>query len=185
MTAEVTNIWTEFHNELKGFILKKVRHQADTDDILQDIFVKIIRNIDRVKQAENLRPYLYGIVKNAINDHFRRIKFTENIADIPEKLSEEETESLNSAIADCCIKPFVNKLPEKYKEALILTEFQDVSQKDLAKKLNISYSGAKSRVQRGKEKLKEFFLECCAYQIDSYGNLIEAKCKERNCSKPA
>ncbi len=185
MTAEVTNIWTEFHKELNGFILKKVRHQADTDDILQDVFIKIIRNFDRVKHADNLRQYLYGIVKNAINDHFRRIKFTETIEDIPETLSEEETESLNSTIADCCIKPFVNKLPEKYKEALILTEFQDISQKDLAKKLNISYSGAKSRVQRGKEKLKELLLDCCIYQIDVYGNLIEAESKRCGCSKSA
>ncbi len=185
MTAEVTNIWTEFHNELNGFILKKVRRQADTDDILQEVFIKIIRNIDRVTQAENLRQYLYGIVKNAINDYFRRMKFTENIADIPEKLSEEETESLNAAIADCCIKPFIHKLPEKYKEALILTEFEDISQKDLAKKLNISYSGAKSRVQRGREKLKELLLDCCTYQIDAYGNLIEAESKGCNCSKTA
>lgn len=185
MTAEVTTIWNEFHKELNGFIFKKVRNQADADDILQDVFIKIIRNINRVNQAVNLRQYLYGIVRNAINDYFNRLKTTDNIEDVPEQISQEEEESLNRTIAECCIKPFVNKLPEKYKEALILTEFQDVSQKDLAAKLDISYSGAKSRVQRGREKLKDLFLGCCQYQFDAYGNLIEPENQSCGCSRSA
>ena len=52
MTTEVTNIWTDFHKELKAFIRNKTRNSADTDDILQEVFIKIIRNIDKVNQAE-------------------------------------------------------------------------------------------------------------------------------------
>ena len=181
MTNEVTNIWTDFHKELKGFIYNKTRNSADTDDILQEVFIKIIRNIDKVNQSENLRQYLYGIVRNTINDYFRNQKtiLTEN--EIEDKLSEVETQTLNSTIAECCIKPFINKLPDNYKEALLITEFQDISQKELAEKLNISYSGAKSRVQRGKEKLKELVLNCCAYESDVYGNLISNKDDNNNC----
>jgi RNA polymerase sigma-70 factor, ECF subfamily len=172
MTTEVTNIWTVFHEELKAFILSKTQNSADTDDILQEVFIKIIKNIEKVDQAENLRHYLYGIVRNAISDYFRnRIQMVDK-TEIEEKITEEETQSLNTTIAECCIKPFINRLPENYKQALLITEFQDISQKELAQKLNISYSGAKSRVQRGKEKLKELILNCCAYQNDKYGNLI-------------
>jgi RNA polymerase sigma-70 factor (ECF subfamily) len=95
--------------------------------------------------------------------------------EIPVVVSEEDDQLLNATIADCCVKPFINKLPGEYKEALLLTEFQDISQKELAEKLNISYSGAKSRVQRGRAKLKEIILDCCAYQSDVYGNLMEAE----------
>ncbi|MBK6265256.1 RNA polymerase sigma factor SigZ [Marivirga sp. S37H4] len=179
MTSEVTTIWTDFHKELKAFILNKTRNSADRDDILQDVFIKIIRNIDKINQAENVRHYLYGIVRNAINDYFRNRKQTVNDSEIVEKLTEEDTQSLNTTIAECCIKPLINKLPENYRDALLLTEFQDISQKDLAEKLNISYSGAKSRVQRGKEKLKELILDCCAYQSDKYGNLMDTE--DENC----
>lgn len=182
MTTEVTNIWTNFHKELKVFILNKTRNSADTDDILQEVFIKIIKNIEKVNQAENLRYYLYGIVRNAINDYFRnRIQVIDN-REIQEKITEEETQSLNTTIAECCIKPFINKLPDNYRDALLITEFQDISQKDLAVKLNISYSGAKSRVQRGKEKLKELILNCCSYQSDKYGNLIDTEDKNCGCS---
>jgi len=175
MTNEVTAIWTDFHKELKAFILNKTRNSADTDDILQEVFIKIIRNIDKINQAENLRHYLYGIVRNAINDHFRNRKHVIDNSVIEEKITEEENQSLNTTIAECCIKPFINKLPDNYRDALLITEFQDISQKELAQKLNISYSGAKSRVQRGKEKLKDLLLECCNCKTDSYGNILDVE----------
>jgi RNA polymerase sigma-70 factor, ECF subfamily len=175
MTSEVTTIWSDFHKELKAFILNKTRNSADTDDILQDVFIKIIHNIDKVNQAENLRHYLYGILRNAINDYFRKRKSIIDNTEIEEKITEEETQSLNTTIAECCIKPFINKLPDNYRDALLITEFQDISQKELAEKLNISYSGAKSRVQRGKEKLKNLLLQCCAYKTDIYGNILAAE----------
>jgi len=180
MTTEVTNIWNQFHKELAGFIAQTVRNPADQDDMLQEVFVKIIRNQDKVNQAENLRGYLYAIVRNTINDYYRSQKHNRHDAEIPEALTAEETQSLNATIADCCIKPFIYQLPEKYKEALLLSEIQELSQKDLAEKLNISYSGAKSRVQRGKEKLKALILNCCAYEYDHYGNLMAGE--NKNCS---
>lgn len=182
MTKDVSNIWTDFHKELRSFIYNKIRNSADTDDILQEVFIKIIRNIDKVNQSENLRQYLYGIVRNSINDYFKTNKniSLDNEQVIP--FTESEIQSLNETIAQCCIKPFINKLPDNYKQALLITEFQDVSQKELAEKLNISYSGAKSRVQRGKEKLKELILNCCSYQSDKYGNLIDTDDKNCGCS---
>lgn len=171
-TTEITSIWDNFHKELKAFILNKTRNSADTDDILQDAFIRIIRNWDKVNQSDNIRLYLYGIVRNTIYDHFKQKKPVLDTADIIEVLTDEEAQNLNAAVAECCIKPFINKLPERYREALLITEFQDVSQKELAEKLGISYSGAKSRVQRGKEKLKELILGCCPYQSDVYGNII-------------
>lgn len=180
MATEISTIWRDFHKELKAFIQNKTRNTADTDDILQDVFIKIIRNIDKVRQSENLRYYLYGIVRNAINDYFRNRKPMLGTEDIKEEeFTEAETRSLNETVAECCIKPFINQLPEHYREALLITEFQGVSQKELTQRLGISYSGAKSRVQRGKDKLKELILDCCAYESDSYGNLTggnEQKC---------
>ncbi|MES2560836.1 MAG: RNA polymerase sigma factor SigZ [Bacteroidota bacterium] len=182
MAQEIASIWTDFHKELKAFIQRKTRNAADSDDILQDVFMKIIHNIDKVNQSENMRHYLYGIVRNAIHDYFRNRKPVLDPAHIKEELTEEETQTLNVTVADCCIKPFIEKLPEEYREALLITEFQSISQKELAERLNISYSGAKSRVQRGRQKLKDLILDCCAYQSDVYGNLTEAKDNNCGCS---
>jgi RNA polymerase sigma-70 factor (ECF subfamily) len=181
MTDETTHIWNDFHKELKAYIAKTIHNQVDADDVVQDVFLKITLNIDKVKKAENMRQYLYGIVRNAINDYFRNRLYKNNNIEITEILLSEETKSLNSVIAER-LKPFINGLPEKYKEALLITEFQNISQKELAERLNISYSGAKSRVQRGKDKLKEQLLACCAFERDVYGNIIDVEKNKCNCS---
>ncbi len=183
MATEITSIWENFHKELKAFIQHKTRNDADTDDILQDAFIRIIRNWDKVNQAENIRLYLYGIVRNAIYDHFKQLKpVTGTTDEVKEVFTEEEAQNLNATVAECCIQPLINKLPEHYREALLITEFQHISQKDLAEKLGISYSGAKSRVQRGKEKLKELILACCPYQSDAYGNIISNEKSSCGCA---
>lgn len=169
--TDIKNIWIDFHKELKCFVLNKTRNAMDTDDILQDVFVKIIQNQDKVSRAVNIRHYIYGIVRNTVNDYFRKQRSGTYDHEVPEVLSEAESETLNEKIAACCLKLFIQQLPEAYRQALLVTEFQQLSQKQLAQQLNISYSGAKSRVQRGKEKLKELILDCCAYQSDVYGNL--------------
>jgi len=182
MTTEVAIIWNDFHKELKAYIQNKTRNAADTDDILQDVFIKIIQNFDKVAQSGNMRNYLYGIVRNAVFDYFRKRKLTTGTSELEEVFSGEEINSLNETIAECCIKPFINKLPEHYREALLIVELQEISQKELAEKLNITYSTAKSRVQRGKAKLKELIIECCPYKSDSYGNIISEDEKKCGCS---
>jgi len=174
-------IWNDFNGKLKDFILKKVQIESIADDILQDVFLKVINNSDKVSEAKNIQQYIFAIARNATIDHFRDTNKKTELEENAISFSEEETESLNTTIADCCIKPFVEQLPEKYKQALIKTEFENVSQKDLATQLNISYSGAKSRVQRGKEKLKELILTCCNFPSDKYGNLQPLESKNCNC----
>lgn len=181
MELEISKIWSDFHQELKSFILNKTRNASDTDDILQEVFMKIIKNFDKVSKSENLRHYIYGIVRNSVNDYFRSKRPLIDYREVKESLNEEESISLNETVAECCIRPFINKLPQDYRDALLASEFQEISQKELAMKLGISYSGAKSRVQRGKEKLKNMILDCCAYESDKYGNLIDGVKKNCNC----
>ncbi|MCW5921389.1 MAG: RNA polymerase sigma factor SigZ [Saprospiraceae bacterium] len=178
---EIQNIWAEFHRALKGLIVKTVKDPNDADDILQDIFLKIMLHSDKIERADNLRHYLYGIARNATQDYFRKKNAPIAEPQLEETMpAEEPARSLNTAIAECCVRNFVAQLPDKYREALILTEFEALSQKELARRLGISYSGAKSRVQRGKEKLKELIVDCCAYESDRYGNLLDTG--KKNCS---
>ena len=181
MNYEIETIWHSFHKELRRFVTSKVGNITDADDILQNAFVKIIENSDKVNKANNLKQYLYGIVKNATADHFRKKKPTSVEISEQIKFTEQEEQSLNTTISNCCIRPFIEQLPAKYKEALLIAEFENVSQKELAKQLGISYSGAKSRVQRAREKLKQTILNCCALESDVYGNLMAPEKDNCNC----
>lgn len=77
-----------------------------------------------------------------------------------------------------CLKAMIENLPEKYKKAILLTEFHNITQKELAAKMLISISGAKFRVQRGRKMLKNMLLSCCYFGFDRLGNVIDYTHKE-------
>ncbi|SHM65980.1 RNA polymerase sigma factor, sigma-70 family [Caldanaerovirga acetigignens] len=101
--------------------------------------------------------------------------------DLPEKgiTIDDEDEIINELVL--CLRNMIENLPDKYKQAIILTELGGLTQKELAQKLGISISGAKSRVQRRRRMLKEKFFECCEFQFDRFGNVIEYQHKESSC----
>ena len=67
----------------------------------------------------------------------------------------------------------VGALPDAYRETLRLTEYEGLSQKQLSEQLGISFSGAKSRVQRARAKIKEQLLDCCHFELDHAGRIID------------
>lgn len=178
MKPTTENIWIEHHKELEGFIRSKVKDQDQSKDILQDVFVKIHTHLDTMKDANKLRQWVFQITRNSINDHFRSQKHfldAEKI-DVKEELIPVNTNQPFAA----CLSSFVKRLPFKYKEAITKVEFEHMSQHEFAQQLRISYSGAKSRVQRAKEMLRSYFIQCCNVSTDRYGNIIELKGKS-NC----
>lgn len=62
----------------------------------------------------------------------------------------------------------MDSFPAEYCEALCLTEIAGLSQKAYAEKVGITYSCAKSRVQRARKLLKDMMMRCCHYQFDVY-----------------
>jgi len=73
------------------------------------------------------------------------------------------------------VSPTISTLPEPYREALVLTEFEGLTQKEMAERLGISLSGSKSRVQGGQEQLKQMLLERCDFEFDRLGRIIDCK----------
>ncbi len=184
MQRDLTEIWNSFNKDLYRFILSRVKDSDAAKDILQDSFIKIQLGISSLKEEKSLKFWIYRITYNSIIDYFRKKNFDVNeFNDNYDVESSKDKYDLNDKTSELaeCILPFINKLPEIYKEALSLTEFQNYSQTELAEKLGISYSGAKSRVQRAKVKLRELFEDCCNISYDKYGNIIDYK--SRKCKK--
>ena len=182
MTPTLENIWHEFAVKLGQFIRARVADPATAEDILQDVFVKIRARLDQLEDPAKLQGWLYLIARNAIFDHYRTRKETTEVPEsLPAELPEDdaELEGLKAAF-----RRMLYSLPEPYRDALVLTEFEGLTQKELADRLGISLSGAKSRVQRGREQLKAMLHECCTFEFDRRGRVIdcapraEGGCKE-------
>ena len=171
MTPTLESIWHEFSVKLGQFIRARVADPATAEDILQDVFVKIQARLDQLEDPAKLQGWLYLIARNAIIDHYRTRKET---TEVPETMPAElppddpELEGLKASF-----RRMIYSLPEPYRDAVVLTEFEGLTQKELAERLGISLSGAKSRVQRGREQLKGMLHECCTFEFDRRGRVID------------
>lgn len=168
MHHDIQLIWRDLHQELRRFILLKVKDEIATDDLLQDTFLKIHLGLRGLKDCDKLTSWVYQIARNVITDHFRKAK-PEQYLPVINAVAEEETTYDNLSR---CINVKIKVLPAKYREALLLTTFENLPQTELANYLGISYSGAKSRVQRGRETLSQLVADCDLVETDQAGKVV-------------
>jgi RNA polymerase sigma-70 factor, ECF subfamily len=171
-------LWKDFETRLWSFIFSKVPDKAATDDILQEVFIKIHLKIDTLKDESKLKPWLYQITRNLIMDYYRRNKPANHS---PLTLDEEAKEESDSKVMDEALRDMIGMmgdLPPEYCEALCLTELEGLSQKEYAQRIGIPYSSAKSRVQRSRKLLKDMLMRCCHYEFDKYGTILSIS---QNC----
>ena len=181
MIVTTEKVWEEFNSGLRQFILKRVPDDQSAEDVLQDVFLKIHTHIDALKDRDKLPGWVYSIARNAITDYYRhQQKTTIEFPEIPYVPHDPMDDVINELAP--CIKAMVDTLPENYRQALILTEYEGLSQKELGERLGISFSGAKSRVQRAREKLKDMLLECCHFEFDRLGRIIDYQPRCNSCS---
>jgi RNA polymerase sigma-70 factor (ECF subfamily) len=149
-----------------------VANDADAEDILQEVFIRIHRSLCCSSEWNKPEGWIYRVTRNLIIDYYRRRR---DWAEIPEDLLEEADSDESDAEAQLALslRETIDALPEPYRQALILTEYQGLNQKELAEKLGLSFSGAKSRVQRARLKLRDLLLACCHFELDRRGRIID------------
>jgi RNA polymerase sigma-70 factor (ECF subfamily) len=173
-------IWRDYHSELLGFIRRRVGEADLAEDILQDVFVKAHSRLGTLADANRIQSWLYQIARNTIIDYHRVRKSAEPLPDEivqPEHNDDEEWQELGK-----CLLSMIERLPEGYREAILLSEIDDLPLKEVAQRLNLSLPGAKSRVQRGRERLKRLFLDCCHFEFDCRGMPIDWSPRE-DCAR--
>ncbi len=185
---DVQKVWKDYGIELKRFLLSRVSVLEDAEDLLQEILIKTHNNLSTVKDPSKLKPWLYKIARNILIDYYRKKRPEVSGQEIPELIafSEENLSPTNPVFKDMsvCIKPFLTQLPEMYRQAIEETDLEGTSQKEFAEKTGVSYSTVKSRVQRGRAMLGSLFRECCSYQLDVRGNIMNFEERSECCLVP-
>ncbi|MDZ7302319.1 MAG: RNA polymerase sigma factor SigZ [candidate division KSB1 bacterium] len=173
-------VWQEYYSRLRAFIKSRISDDAAADDILQDVFLKMHTGLASLRDDTKIKNWLYQITRNTIIDYFRSQKSTVDIPDWRSLPETDSTENVYQELAEC-LQPMIKALPEKYREAVTLSELKGLKQKEVAQLQGISVSAAKSRVQRGRALLKQMLEECCRFQFDYSGRIIEYKRKSGTC----
>lgn len=179
MTLTLEDIWTRFATRLRLFIRGRVADDASADDILQNVFVKIQQRLGTLRGVEKIEAWVHQIARNAIVDHFRAQR---PAGELPDDLAQPFEDSAGEAEKAALLAAFrrmISELPEPYRKAIQLTELEGLTQQQLATRLGISLSGAKSRVQRGRAMLKDMLLACCRFEFDRRGGIVECEPRKK------
>jgi RNA polymerase sigma-70 factor, ECF subfamily len=170
--------WRELEAKLRPFVARRVRSQVDVDDVVQDVFVRMQRGLRGLRDDERFGPWVYQVARSAIVDH-QRVAAKHRVVDDHERNDEQpevdrDDRALEEALASY-LAPLVAMLPSPYREALTLIELEGLTHGQAAARLGISLSGMKSRVQRGRVRLRQALEDCCHIALDARRRVVSCE----------
>lgn len=176
-------LWRKFSGKVRSFIRSKVSNNDEAEDVLQDIFIRIHKGIDDLRNENRVQSWVFGIARRALADHYRkkgRDKEEPAGAEIKTGGDEDPMLDLNDFEGEHGVHeevlswliPMIDELPDKYGKPLKMADVEGKTQQEVADHLGLSLSGAKSRVQRARQKLGEVLAACCEVEFGDQGRAV-------------
>lgn len=181
--------YNQIHDEFFPKIIRYLTGMIgpdDAEDVAQDVFEKIHRNLDSFQGRSKLSTWIYRIAANTAMDHLRSASYKHSLKDstFEETAKSECQNDLNArrhAAADqkligeqmsACVREFINKLSPNYRTVVILSDLEGLSNQEIADVLNISLDNVKIRLHRARAKLKEFLDHGCDFYHNEQNILV-------------
>jgi RNA polymerase sigma-70 factor (ECF subfamily) len=165
--------WRTLADEVRRYVRRRVADADTAEDLAQDVFVKLAQHLRDGSVAGPLHAWLLRTARTTIVDHYRRQAPT--VAPTDDLVGDEPSpDALGDAaplLASC--RNFVQALPPEQRDALLQTEYEGRTQSELAATLGLPASTVKSRVQRGRKRLERALLDCCTFEFDRRGQIVD------------
>lgn len=176
--TEIFDIWRVNKPKINSFISKKIKKEADIDDISQEVFIKFWTKHKYIKDKNKIPNWLYRVARFTIADYYRKKENSIYSIPIQESKSIFIEENVSNTDESKKLIPIINSLPVKYKTVLLMSDIYGLSHKEIACQFDITISCVKTRVIRARKLLAERMKLCCSFSYDIYGNIIN--CDEKH-----
>jgi RNA polymerase sigma-70 factor (ECF subfamily) len=180
-TDAVGELWRELAKPLRGFLKVRTRTEADAEDLLQEVFVRIQKRLPELREPAKLQGWVYRIARNVVTDHYRARRDHAVLDFDPDDPDAVDLEGRDVVDLTPTLRRFVAELPTEYREPLVRHEFQGEPLVEVAAALGLSLTATKSRVRRARMRLREMLDACCRFEFDRRGRVIEAVRKGAAC----
>jgi RNA polymerase sigma-70 factor (ECF subfamily) len=162
--ADFNLLYEKYFPRVYSFAYLRLRNRADTEEVVQDIFTAVFRSIDAYRGQSSLLAWIYGIAKNTVNNHIRRVKAHE------QRIEQAEAGLLRSShsVASCtpeehlglrrceeAIQERLASLADWHTEVFVLRHFEDVPIDEIAQRVSRSSDAVRSSLYRVKKMLVE------------------------------
>lgn len=181
--------WRALEARLRPYLARRLPSAADVDDVLQDVLLRVSRGLSGLADETRLSAWMVQIARNAVADFYRRrepapaalLLEPASDSDVEADAEEEERSRLERVLATY-VAYLAGQLPEPYREAIRLTELEGRTQREAAERVGVPLSTLKSRVQRGRERLRGELDACCQVGLDARGRLQSCEPRGSECA---
>lgn len=165
----LTDAWNAHETELRRFLRHRARSEAEGDDLLQDVFLRAMRQPNGLCGIDNPRAWLFHAARNLLID---RVRLTKVQVQLPEDLA-AEVEPAPPAVDGLaqCLPRVLSELSAEDRDAITCCDIEGMTQKDYAARIGLGLPAAKSRVQRARARLKAHLTEACQVKFDDSGEV--------------
>lgn len=162
--------WKAHAAELRGWLRHRLGNSALADDLLQDLFLKALRQGARFCTLNNNRAWLFEVARNLVADHLR---VAHNMVELPDDLVAKSEDVATVDVLTGCLPRVLSELSAEDREAITLCDLQGLPQADYAQHIGLSLSAAKSRVQRARLRLRAQLSTACQVTLDATGRVSD------------
>lgn len=184
---ELLEIYDQYYDRVKGFITRLVKDEWIAEDLIQETFIRVQKNIDSVRDPSKLSSWIFRIAYNLCQDHFKSRKKeahdTGKLESSPNPFMEMPVQKeLEQFQMGACVQDQIMLLPEQQRIVLILYDLLGFNHAEIADILDITRENAKVRLHRARKGLKSILQKKCAFELDER-NILVCEPAEENRGK--
>jgi len=185
---EFQDIFTDFQPKILRY-LNRLAGENEAEDLAQETFIKVSQALENFRGESKLSTWIYRIATNTALDRMRSPSFQRDgpveqsdLMDLNDILESADFHPVSNGKAipverQCvknemrsCLMGYIEKLPESYRTVLLLSDLEELSNKEIAEILGVSLDTIKIRLHRARGRLREELISRCEfYWVEELG----------------
>ncbi len=171
------DIYHKHYERVRKFIFTLVKDEWVADDLIQETFIKVQKNLNQLREESKLSSWIFRIAYNLCQDYFRKMSQSSKSEHVLTEKKKNFSEplflkTLEQQQMGECVQDKIRLLPESHQTVLALFDLMDFSHQEIAEILDISVENVKVRLHRARKKLKTILEEECRFEVDERNVLI-------------
>ena len=156
----LNELFDRYGKRIYNYFLKSTMDKADSDDLTQDLFIRVMKYKSSYKEGNSFQFWIFQIARNMVKDHFRKMKVHRDQFNPVEVMPEVEDHKDSLQIErEKMLHMAMKHLTDDKRELLVLSKFQGMKYEQIAKLKETTVSNIKVQVHRTIKELRDIYFE--------------------------